>query len=153
MESGFCFCDTPLGPLRIAEGPGGIVSVGFAEKADPSQPGPLCQEAARQLGEYFAGERTAFDLSLQPEGTAFQRAVWRELTAIPYGETRSYGEIARRLGREKAARAVGQAIHRNPLLILVPCHRVIGKNGALTGFAAGLDRKQALLRLEEAHRT
>lgn len=101
-----------------------------------------------QLAAYFAGERRAFDIAVAPVGTAFQRTVWRALAEIPYGETRSYGEIAARIGRPSAARAVGAANGRNPISILVPCHRVIGASGALTGYAGGLDRKRALLDLE-----
>jgi methylated-DNA-[protein]-cysteine S-methyltransferase len=127
----------------------------------PSPLGPLLltgrddarfTETARQLGEYFAGERTAFDLPLRATGTAFEQRVWDELRDIPYGETTSYGAIARRLGHPRAARAVGRANGRNPLAIVVPCHRVIGASGALTGYAGGLDRKRALLALERAGR-
>ncbi|HEY8526636.1 MAG TPA: methylated-DNA--[protein]-cysteine S-methyltransferase [Acidimicrobiales bacterium] len=105
-------------------------------------------EAADQLGAYFAGERTAFDLPLAPPGTAFQRAVWRAVTGIPYGETRTYGELAATLGRPGSARAVGAANGRNPIAIVVPCHRVIGADRTLTGYAGGLDAKRTLLRLE-----
>ncbi|WP_331717322.1 methylated-DNA--[protein]-cysteine S-methyltransferase [Yinghuangia sp. ASG 101] len=101
-----------------------------------------------QLDEYFAGERRAFDVPLAPRGTAFQRSVWRELTAIPYGRTMSYGAMAAALGTPTASRAVGAANGRNPISIIVPCHRVIASNGALTGYAGGLDRKRRLLALE-----
>ncbi|OWK30187.1 methylated-DNA--[protein]-cysteine S-methyltransferase [Sphingomonas dokdonensis] len=103
----------------------------------------------RQLEEYFAGTRTAFDLPLDPVGTYFQRDVWRALLTIPYGETRSYADIARAIGRPTATRAVGAANGRNPLPIVTPCHRVIGSNGTLTGFAGGLPNKQLLLALEQ----
>jgi methylated-DNA-[protein]-cysteine S-methyltransferase len=103
-----------------------------------------------QLSEYFAGSRRSFDLSLAAEGTEFQRAVWHSLTAIPYGETISYGELARRIGKPGASRAVGLANGANPLPIVVPCHRVIGADGSLTGFGGGLAIKQRLLRLESA---
>ena len=106
------------------------------------------REVLRQLREYFSGTRKEFDLPLAPEGTPFQRKVWSELRAIPYGETRTYGEIARRLGNAGASRAVGAANGSNPLSIVVPCHRVIGSNGALTGFGGGLPVKAALLKLE-----
>ena len=105
-------------------------------------------EAREQLGEYFAGERTEFDLPLAPEGTEFQRRVWDELRAIPYGDTRSYAELARAVGKPGAARAVGAANGRNPITVIVPCHRVIGSSGDLAGFSGGLERKRALLDLE-----
>ncbi len=105
-------------------------------------------EAADQLDEYFAGERTAFDLPLHPVGTDFQLRVWARLRAIPYGETRSYGQLALELGQAGASRAVGLANGRNPLSIIVPCHRVIGADGSLTGFGGGVDRKRFLLDLE-----
>ena len=101
-----------------------------------------------QLEEYFAGERTLFDVALEMEGTPFQRRVWRELEAIPYGETISYGELARRVGQPSAARAVGLANGRNPVAVIVPCHRVIGADGSLTGYGGGMERKRILLGLE-----
>ena len=104
----------------------------------------MIAEATRQLDEYFAGERTTFDVPLDPEGTDFQQAVWQVLRAIPYGETISYGEQARRLGDPRKARAVGAANGRNPISIIVPCHRVIGASGDLTGYAGGLDVKRSL---------
>ena len=105
-------------------------------------------EAVRQLREYFAGEREAFNVPLRPAGTAFQLSVWRALQEIPYGHTRTYRDVARAIGRPTATRAVGAANGQNPLPIFVPCHRVIGSNGSLTGFGGGLDVKLALLRLE-----
>jgi len=106
---------------------------------------------ARQLEQYFAGERTSFDVELRPRGGPFEREVWAELRRIPYGTTASYGELARGLGRPTAARAVGAANGRNPIAVIVPCHRVIGSDGSLTGYAGGLERKHALLALESAH--
>ncbi len=106
-------------------------------------------EARRQLAEYFAGERTSFDLRLAPRGNDFQRKVWRLLTAIPYGRTRTYGQLAAELGDPGLARAVGAANGRNPISIVVPCHRVVGHDGALTGYAGGLARKAYLLELEQ----
>jgi methylated-DNA-[protein]-cysteine S-methyltransferase len=103
----------------------------------------------RQLEEYFAGERTTFDVPLAPEGAPFEREVWRALEEIPYGETVSYGEIARRVGQPTAARAVGTANGRNPIAVIVPCHRVIGADGSLTGYGGGLQRKRLLLDLEQ----
>lgn len=112
---------------------------------------PLLREAARQLDEYFRGSRRQFTLPLQMHRTPFQCAVWQMLQQIPYGETRSYREVAVGIGNPKAVRAVGMANHRNPFLIIVPCHRVIGSGGSLTGYAAGLDMKRFLLQLEREH--
>lgn len=109
---------------------------------------PVLLETERQLNDYFAGHRTQFDLKLAAEGTEFQKEVWRALSTIPFGETRSYGQIANQIGRPKAVRAVGAANGRNPISIVVPCHRVIGSNGKLTGFAGGLEAKSVLLKLE-----
>ncbi len=109
---------------------------------------PVLVEAERQLTEYFGRERTAFSLPLDFRGADFQKRVWQELLTIPYGETRSYGDIARRLGNAQACRAVGAANGRNPISIVAPCHRVVGSNGKLTGFAGGLEAKAFLLRLE-----
>jgi methylated-DNA-[protein]-cysteine S-methyltransferase len=111
---------------------------------------PILVETERQLGEYFAGRRKAFDLELDFAGTEFQKRVWHALLTIPFGETRSYAQIAKQIGRPKAVRAVGAANGRNPISIVAPCHRVIGSNGALTGFAGGLAVKAQLLRLEGA---
>lgn len=116
---------------------------------DRSLPAPLAAAAA-QLAEYFAGERTSFDVPLAPHGTPFQLRVWRALREIPYGTTWSYGELARRIGKPSAVRAVGLANGRNPIPIIVPCHRVIGADGSLTGYGGGLDRKRYLLGLEAA---
>ncbi len=114
---------------------------------------PVLLEAERQLAQYFAGRRKTFDLKLDFAGTAFQEKVWRALLTIPFGETRSYAQIAKQIGHPNAARAVGAANGRNPISIVTPCHRVIGSNGALTGFAGGLDVKARLLRLEGADAT
>jgi methylated-DNA-[protein]-cysteine S-methyltransferase len=113
---------------------------------------PVLVETERQLAEYFAGRRTRFELTLDPSGTEFQREVWSALLTIPFGETRTYAQIARQVGRPDAARAVGAATGRNPLSIVAPCHRVLGSTGALTGFAGGLDVKTRLLALEGARR-
>ena len=109
-------------------------------------------EVRKQVKEYCAGKRTDFDLELAPRGTEFQQAVWKALLAIPYGETRSYGEIARAIGQPKAARGVGSANHSNPIALIVPCHRVIGADGSLTGYGGGLPLKRALLAHEAEHR-
>ena len=110
---------------------------------------PVLVETERQLGEYFAGGRKAFSVALDMRGTRFQRDVWEALLAIPFGETRSYGQLAKQLGNPRATRAVGAANGRNPISIIVPCHRVIGSSGKLTGFAGGLDTKAHLLGLEK----
>lgn len=122
------------------------VPVGADWVEDPS----AFTDAARQLDEYFAGTRTQFDLPLDPSGTAFQLAVWEQLRTIPSGTTTTYGDIAARVGKPQASRAVGAAIGRNPIGIIVPCHRVVGSSGALTGYAGGMDRKITLLTLEGA---
>lgn len=110
---------------------------------------PLIRKAAKQLNEYLAGKRKAFDLPLEPEGTPFQKAVWKALTGIPYGSTRTYKDIAESIGNPKACRAVGMANNKNPIAILIPCHRVIGTDGKLVGYAGGLDIKKKLLELEK----
>lgn len=119
-----------------------------AEAARNDDTPPLLQEAARQLAAYFAGKLRRFELPLRPAGTPFQQRVWAALCEIPYGEVRSYGAIAARIGSPKAARAVGRANHGNPLPIVIPCHRVIGASGALTGYGGGLPIKEYLLRIE-----
>jgi len=142
---------TPVGPLLLVARDGALTALHFGAGPGPGErddADPVLLAAAAQLREYFAGARTSFDVPLAPEGTAFQRAVWEQLRRIPYGATESYGEIARRLGSPTASRAVGAANGRNPIAIIVPCHRVIGANGSLTGYAGGLDCKRALLDLE-----
>ena len=146
---------SPIGLLRLTAEDGRLTSIQFqsqhgARKAHYRDDDPVLEDCARQLEEYFAGKRKAFDLPLDAGGTAFQREVWGALGAIPYGEVRSYRDIAHVIKREKAVRAVGAANGRNPLPIVVPCHRVIGTNGTLTGFAGGLDAKKTLLELEGA---
>ena len=145
----FCVINTPIGPMRLEADGEGLTGLVFLDNGDPTEPdSPVLEEAARQLAEYFRGARKVFDLPLRPIGTEFQLRVWQALREIPFGETRTYGDIARRLGRPGAARAVGMANHRNPLPVFIPCHRVVGANGALTGYAGGLMRKRALLQLE-----
>jgi len=149
--------DSPIGRLLLAADGAALVQVHFQAGPHPLQPAatwrreaaPLAA-AARQLTEYFAGTRHSFELPLAPRGTSFQLAVWGALQSIPYGETVSYGELARRLGAPSAARAVGLANGANPLPVIVPCHRVIGADGSLTGFGGGLPIKRALLALERA---
>ena len=151
------YIKTPIGQLLLAGPDSSRVSViGFPEgkgavapDADWIESKRAFTEAARQLREYFAGKRTTFDLELEPSGTPFQLAVLSELQKIPYGETRSYGQIAEKLGRPKAVRAVGAANGRNPLPMVIPCHRVIGSNGSLTGFGGGIDTKRWLLSHEQ----
>ena len=145
-----CAVDSPVGRLLIAEDAGHIVRVDVTEEALPPPETPLQQACAAQLAEYFARERRVFDLPMAAHGTAFQQTVWAELSRIPWGEVRAYGEIAEAIGKPTASRAVGGAIHANPLLILIPCHRVVGKKG-LTGFRAGLNVKRRLLLAEERH--
>jgi methylated-DNA-[protein]-cysteine S-methyltransferase len=152
--------DSPLGPLVLTADDEGITGLHMdGEAHGPSKPGknwvedaPRFAAARHQLGEYFDGVRTEFDLPLRPVGTSFQQAVWAALQTIPYGEVRSYGEIAAQIGRPGASRAVGLANGRNPIAVIVPCHRVIGASGALTGYGGGLDRKRLLLDLEARRR-
>jgi methylated-DNA-[protein]-cysteine S-methyltransferase len=150
---------SPVGQLLLAGDDTALRWLLFAEGRHPAGPEPEWRpaeepfrEAVRQLGAYFAGDLAEFTLSLAPPGTTFQRAVWAALCEIPYGETISYGELARRIGKPQAVRAVGAANGQNPLAIVVPCHRVIGSNGRLTGYGGGLDVKEALLALERKQR-
>lgn len=154
----YCYFETPIGELLLAGDDQALTMIGFPEGKMRREPEPdwIFNEkpfanAMQQLTEYFAGERTTFDLPLRLSGTEFQLLVLEELRRIPYGETTSYGNIAARIGRPKAVRAVGAANGRNPIPIIVPCHRVIGAGGDLTGFGGGLGTKEALLRLESEH--
>lgn len=150
--------DSPVGPLLLVADDAALRVIEFDNPRHPYkrspdwQPGdtPVMRETARQLGEYFRGERQQFDLPLAPRGTDFQRIVWHTLADIPYGQTISYAELARRVDKPTATRAVGAANGRNPLPIVLPCHRVIGADGSLTGFGGGLPTKQYLLTLEGA---
>ncbi len=143
--------DSPLGPLTLRSDGECVTALRFGIHQETSPlPCPVLARAARELAEYFAGERRHFTVPLAPGGTLFQRQVWDALAAIPYGETRTYAQIAAAVGRPRACRAVGMANHRNPLPIFIPCHRVVGRDGSLTGYAGGLDRKIFLLRLEGA---
>jgi methylated-DNA-[protein]-cysteine S-methyltransferase len=151
----YCYLDTPIGELLLAGEDGALAMIGFPKgsmRRDPEadwiyNEKPLAT-ARQQLEEYFAGARKEFDLPLTLAGTEFQVSVLKALLEIPYGKTVSYGDIAKRIGRPRAVRAVGAANGRNPIPIVVPCHRVIGSSGDLTGFGGGLDTKEALLRLE-----
>ena len=146
------YCELPCCTVGICEEDGAITRVFFKGITEVSgyelAETALIRKTEEQLREYFAGVRQEFDLPLAPRGTAFQQACWAALRSIPYGETRSYGEIAAQVGNAKASRAVGMANNRNPIAIIVPCHRVIGSTGKLVGYAGGLDVKQALLELE-----
>lgn len=157
---------TVLDPLLAVSGDRGLLRLEFLPRAyqyhthahavvqaldpdaDPDEDPQAFEGLRRQLAEYFTGRRETFDVALDPHGSAFQQAVWKQLRAIPYGRLRTYGEVARTIGRPKATRAVGQAAGQNPLPILIPCHRVVGRDGGLVGFAGGLTVKARLLRLE-----
>jgi len=155
MDVTHAVMDSPLGELTLAGADGALAGVYFAGQRNRPRPGRLGRlapagfaEPVRQLGEYFAGQRTAFELDLDLHGDEFDRQVWALVAAIPYGQTRSYGELARELGDPGLAQQVGVANARNRLCIVVPCHRVVGADGRLTGYAGGLARKRALLDLE-----
>lgn len=148
---------SPVGPLKLVASDAGLVAIIWHDDRpgrvrlgdlEEGRDHPVLLHAERELGEYFAGERTSFSVPLDMVGTDFQKAVWNALLTIPFGETRSYGEIARQVGRPTAFRAVGAANGQNPLSIIAPCHRVIGSDGSLTGFGGGLPAKQYLLGLE-----
>lgn len=154
----YCYLETPIGDLLLAGDEDALCRVGFPEGSMRWEPNPdwthsekPFAQARAQLIDYFTGKRKTFDLPLNPGGTAFQLEVLEELQKIPYGATTSYGEIAERIGRPKAVRAVGAANGRNPIPIIIPCHRVIGKSGDMTGFGGGIPTKEALLRLEFEH--
>ena len=149
------FIHSPLGKIAVIESdrtisrllfPGTILPDGIKQ-----QETPLLLQAATQIEEYFQGKRICFQLPLGPAGTPFQKKVWEALLTIPYGETRSYGQIAAQIGSPKACRAVGHANHCNPIPIIIPCHRVVGTSGKLTGYAGGLEAKELLLKLERAN--
>lgn len=151
----FTYCESPIGRMLLVGRHGVLEELHFPNKTDnlPVPPEWVRDEAAfaealRQLDEYFAGKRQEFDLVVEPRGTPFQQEVWQELRRIPFGRTASYQDIALRLGKPKACRAVGMANARNPVPIIIPCHRIIGKNGTLTGFGGGLPVKRRLLELE-----
>ncbi|MDF0643929.1 MAG: methylated-DNA--[protein]-cysteine S-methyltransferase [Nitrospira sp.] len=151
--------ETAVGRLRLVADESSLLAVLWpSDRATRVRLEALCEDAQhtvfaeveRQLAEYFEGKRTTFDLPIRMHGTEFQKRVWQELLRIPYGQTRSYGELARAIGKRSASRAVGLANSRNPLSIIVPCHRVIGATGKLTGFAGGIETKARLLKLEGA---
>ncbi len=143
---------TAVGPVTVLCSEHGVIGVYFGVRppsAGQERETTLSRRCYEQLEEYFAGKRRGFDLPLETKGTPFQEKVWQALQTIPYGESRSYEEIAAQIGNPKACRAVGMANHRNPISVLIPCHRVVGKNGSLTGYAGGLEVKKQLLELEE----
>lgn len=151
----YAYLDSPLGPLLLAADERGLRRIDFPQDKRAAKPQPdwmedrtALQEVISQLNLYFAGKLESFDLRLSPRGTSFQQDVWRRLCDIPYGETISYGELARRIGNPNASRAVGLANGSNPIPIIIPCHRVIGSNGKLTGYGGGLPIKEKLLALE-----
>ncbi len=143
--------NTPIGPLCICADEQAITKISFKkiiESESLEEETPIIKQAFEQLTEYFNGERKHFDLPLNPQGTVFQKRVWSVLQSIPYGETWSYKQVATAVGNAKASRAVGMANNRNPIPIVVPCHRVIGTNGALVGYAGGIEIKKSLLEVE-----
>lgn len=153
QEQTYFIYRTPIGPLTVASNGTAVTHVLFGAQSLPGREAPteLTNRTANEIQEYLAGKRTAFDIPLAPAGTPFQLSVWRALENIPYGQTRSYADVAAVVGSPKATRAVGAANNKNPIAILIPCHRVVGANGKLTGYAGGLALKQRLLDLERAH--
>jgi methylated-DNA-[protein]-cysteine S-methyltransferase len=147
-----CTIASPIGPLTLVSRDGALRSVQMRDDAPPAggTPDALLSEVIIQLGDYFAGRRTDFDIPLELAGSEFQRSVWAALRTIPYGDTASYGDIARQIGDPGASRAVGLANNANPIPVIVPCHRVIGADGSLVGFGGGLWRKHHLLTLERS---
>lgn len=157
MQLSYCYMASPVGQLKLVANEQALVAI-LWDNENPKRvrlaeliedvSHPILLNTQQQLSEYFLGQRKVFDIPIDFEGTDFQKKVWRALLTIPYGETRSYKQIAQQLGNEKAVRAVGAANGKNPISIIAPCHRVIGAGGALVGFAGGLDKKEILLRLE-----
>ena len=147
----FVYFKSPIGLVEIGGTAKAVTALNFVERPHASPgPNPVLQEALRQIEAYFAGKLRTFDVPLALQGTEFQQAVWRQLLTVAYGHTASYGEIARGIAKPRAVRAVGGANHCNPISLIVPCHRIIGSDGSLTGYGGGLWRKEWLLRLEEA---
>jgi len=152
MSKTFYTYDTDFGKILVESNGNAITCIktqSGAKSAGKKEKTALTDLAAKELEEYFSGKRKKFDIALNPQGTDFQRSVWKALQDIPYGETRSYKEIAQAIGNPKACRAVGMANNKNPVWIIIPCHRVIGSDGTLTGYGGGLKMKQRLLKLEE----
>lgn len=159
MSKFYSYCPSPVGDLLLAGDGANLQIIGFPEgkartrhEADWILDDEKFVHVKQQLAAYFAGERQEFNIALAPEGTQFQQSVWKALTTIPYGKTCSYGDIAHQIGKPKASRAVGAANGKNPIPIIIPCHRVIGSTGKLTGFGGGLEAKETLLGLEQQAR-
>ena len=154
----YLIVESPIGQLRVTANEQAITHIEFPQRwsdalfTGPYEQTPLLMAAAKQLAAYFAGEIDRFELPLAPKGTEFQRRCWAQLQGLPFGKVSSYGEIAKAIGQEKAVRAVGAANGRNPIPIVIPCHRVIGSNGSLTGFGGGIETKRWLLEHEASHR-
>lgn len=144
--------ETPIGLLEITATNEAIVGVKPTDYEENIVTNDLALRCKNELEEYFAEERKAFDLPLKAEGTDFQKQVWEQLKRIPYGETKTYGEVAKMIGKPRASRAIGMANHNNTILILIPCHRVIGADGSLTGYAAGIEAKKYLLEFEKKNK-
>ena len=145
------YTNTKIGNMAIIEENNSIIEIQMNKKIEEQisqKDTPLLKETEEQLLEYLEGKRKVFQVPLNPKGTKFMKEVWTALQEIPYGETKTYGQIAQRIGKPKAARAVGMANHRNPIPIIIPCHRVIGSNGKLVGYALGMEKKEFLLTLE-----
>ena len=145
--------DSPIGALGLCARDGRLVRVAFGGTEETEYKDPVLYETARQLEEYFRGERREFTVPLSPDGTPFRKKVWAALREIPYGETATYSEIAAAVGSPKAARAVGMANHVNPIPVIIPCHRVVGKSGSLVGYAGGLEIKRMLIDIEKHGKT
>lgn len=144
------YSETQIGLLKITANDHSVCKIELnANRSEPENGNEITAECIKQLNEYFSGERIEFDIPVEPEGTDFQLKVWRALCSIPYGETRSYSGIAEAIGKPEAQRAVGMANNKNPIPIIIPCHRVIGKNGSLTGYAGGIEMKKKLLEAEK----
>lgn len=151
MINYFCY-DTEIGTIKISEKDGKIIGLAFSDykkENEIEKETDAIRKTYLQLKEYLSGKRKNFDIEIEMIGTEFQKKVWKELLNIPYGETRSYKDIAIAIGNEKACRAVGNANNKNPIAIIVPCHRVVGSNGSMTGYAGGLDIKEKLLKIEK----
>lgn len=144
----YSYYDSIIGVIKIGVSDGAVCEIGITDCLGESAPSTLADMAFKEISEYLDGKRKAFDFPIAPKGTEFQKKVWSALSEIPYGETKTYGEIAAYIANPKAARAVGNACNKNPLLLSVPCHRVLGADGSLTGFAAGTKTKRYLLELE-----
>lgn len=146
------YLESPIGPLTLIESAGYLTHLLFGQipQKEPALDTPILAQTRQELAEYFQGQRKTFDIPLAPQGTPFQRLCWQALEQIPYGETITYGILAQRIGHPRSFRAVGGANHHNPISIIIPCHRVIGANGNLTGYGGGLDKKRFLLNLEQA---